>query len=116
LRLERVRVERADATATAFRALTALGGPVDVQFAGCQLTDADLAALAQKPTSIKSLIILNAPKVTDAGLKHLEKVRSLTGLAIRVTSVTPDELKAFWRARPDVKDLAPKLIGPLPKK
>ena len=69
-----------------------LGKPViDVFQSWDDVTDARLKELA----GLKSLTILNlgGTKVTDAGLKELTEIKSLTGLGLRFTAVTDTGMK-----------------------
>jgi hypothetical protein len=67
-------------------------------------TDADLEAAAQTPAAGDvRFVAVSGKGVTDAGLDHLAAMKGLTRLYVNRTKVTPEGLKRFKAARPDVR-------------
>lgn len=66
------------------------------------ITDMGLDHIAEVST-LKSLLFLNhdrTDRITDEGLKHLERSRSLRTLRMTRTSITPEGIASFKRALP----------------
>jgi len=104
LKLGYVWIDRADTdTAMIFEELTRSGGPKEVAMVNCKLTDEHLAALAARPTDVRTLHLSGCRDVTDKGLEHLATVASLEKVIHFYTGFTDSGLQKFQMARPKVR-------------
>ncbi len=68
-----------------------------------QITDKGLESIAK--TKINRLFISRAG-ITDAGLKHLEKMTTLRSLTLRDTDVTTEGMESLEKALPALRVMA----------
>jgi hypothetical protein len=73
----------------------AKGHGVKVDFKGTDVTDAQLAPIAELP--LLEFVNLDATPITDAGLAHLEGLKNLKKLSLRQTKVTDAGLSHLQR-------------------
>ncbi|QDU89121.1 hypothetical protein Pla175_25070 [Pirellulimonas nuda] len=84
------------------RNLRSVRGLLSLRFAGTtDLTDAGLAYLVG--TKLKQLSLLNANQVTDAGIEHVSKIRTLESLDLRDCSQVTDASIEHLRQLPNLR-------------
>jgi hypothetical protein len=81
---------------------------------GMVITDAGLSYVGQMK-GLKTLMLLNLKKVTDAGLVHLQNLSNLEDMSIHRCAVTAAGLQQLCAALPDCRIIASPVVAPGPQ-